>query len=268
MDRVRGMLAAVVAAVAFATPAAARAADVSFGGSFGSAYSPASLHVAPGEQVRWLGNFEAHPLRPAKAGETWSYDGPDASFSHAFAEPGVYRFYCDIHGAKTGENAVSGMAGEVIVDAPSGGGGGGTTPPPGGEPPSSGSPPPSGEQPPTTGGEQPAPTGGGAPTASAPQLALTVPSVVRGALGRALAVRVRSSAPGTLSATLRAGSRTLGRATVRLAQAGERTIRVRLNPAGRAALRRARRITARLTVRVTDAAGGTATVTRTVRLRR
>ena len=51
-------------------------------------------------------------------------------------------------------------------------------------------------------------------------------------------------------------------------QAGTTTSTLKPRPQARRALRRARRVTATLSMRLTDAAGGSETVSRTVRLRR
>lgn len=89
-----------------------------------TAFQPASLSVAVGTKVVWTqtgvephsvtavgGSFDSSPdcspITPTKClqkGDT---------FSHVFDHPGVYRYYCRVHGTPSG----SGMAGTITVKA-------------------------------------------------------------------------------------------------------------------------------------------------------
>jgi PKD repeat protein len=110
----RRLLAVPAAALLLAAPAQA----IEFGGTHGLAYVPDQMRIAPGATVTWTGDFGTHPLRSAASAEPYSHDGTfgvTSSFEHAFAQPGIYRFYCAVHGALLGDNQVSGMSGEIVV---------------------------------------------------------------------------------------------------------------------------------------------------------
>jgi plastocyanin len=112
----RRRLAVAVPAAVLALAAPAQA--IEFGGTHGFAYVPSSVRVAPGATVTWTGDFGTHPLRSAASAEPYSHNGTvgtTTSFDHAFATPGVYRFYCAVHGVLLGDNQVAGMSGEIVV---------------------------------------------------------------------------------------------------------------------------------------------------------
>jgi plastocyanin len=119
VNRVVPIIAAAAACVPAVAPATARGGDatVTFPGG-GRSYTPASVRIAPGQSVRWQADggasFGQHPLRSARSDEAFEQSSGTA-YEHGFAQPGIYRFYCDVHGAKTGENTVSGMSGTIIV---------------------------------------------------------------------------------------------------------------------------------------------------------
>ena len=116
MGRRFAALALVAAPAALAGPA--EAATIEFGGGHGTQYVPASVRIHPGDSVTWSGDFGVHPLRSAKASETYGKTGTiglSESYDHLFASDGVYRFYCAVHGASTADNAVAGMSGQVVV---------------------------------------------------------------------------------------------------------------------------------------------------------
>jgi plastocyanin len=72
------------------------------------------IEVKPGTTVTWenKGRNE-HDVLPAEGGG-WGVEvegfGPGATYSNTFDEPGVYRYYCSIHGT-----ADEGMIGTVVV---------------------------------------------------------------------------------------------------------------------------------------------------------
>jgi plastocyanin len=78
----------------------------------GLAYDPKCLRLKVGQAVSFSGSFSAHPLEqacgPAPVIASTS-SGTSASFS--FSKPGLYGYYCTLHGTSTG----SGMAGAIEV---------------------------------------------------------------------------------------------------------------------------------------------------------
>jgi plastocyanin len=82
-----------------------------------NAFTPASLHIRPGQTVTWVNNGQTGHTITADDG---SFDShifqPGATYSHTFTMPGRYPYYCTLHGAAGGY----GMAGVIIVDGPSG----------------------------------------------------------------------------------------------------------------------------------------------------
>ena len=81
--------------------------------SFASfSYTPKCLRVKVGQAVSFSGSFSAHPLEQACGPApviTATASGSSASFS--FSKPGLYGYYCTLHGAASG----TGMAGAIEV---------------------------------------------------------------------------------------------------------------------------------------------------------
>jgi plastocyanin len=86
-----------------------------------NSFRPMSVEVAVGDTVVWENRGRnAHDVLSVDGtladGTAWGVDsvdfGPDAIYSHVFAEPGEYRYYCTIHGT-----AEVGMVGTIIVTA-------------------------------------------------------------------------------------------------------------------------------------------------------
>jgi plastocyanin len=74
----------------------------------------ADIEVKPGTTVTWTNKGRNdHDVKPA-AGDAWGVaaDGftPGAVYTETFDRPGVYHYYCSIHGT-----ADSGMVGTVVV---------------------------------------------------------------------------------------------------------------------------------------------------------
>lgn len=113
---------ATILAVAGILAAPASAADVrnEFGGAFGNRYAQATITVQPGDTVTFSGDFAAHPIKSARSDLPFGKSG--GSGLEEFVEPydkvGVFRYYCEVHGKEVGNNAVSGMSGQVIVGDP------------------------------------------------------------------------------------------------------------------------------------------------------
>jgi plastocyanin len=93
-------------------------------------YTPACLKVARGTAVKFVADFNMHPLEPsASRGNTTdnpitkTTTGTEATFT--FAKPGVYAYFCGFHGsADNGKN----MAGAIWVTETASPGDGSVTP--------------------------------------------------------------------------------------------------------------------------------------------
>lgn len=83
-------------------------AVITFGGTGGSTYTPAQITVKAGQPVTWKGDFAAHPLESVDS--LWTRVQTGTEFSHTFATPGTYTYYCLAHGSET-----SGMKGQITV---------------------------------------------------------------------------------------------------------------------------------------------------------
>jgi plastocyanin len=73
---------------------------IQFGGSLGSAYSPAALTVKVGDTVTWEGDFGAHPLvSGASCGQPDAKfaNSAGATFAYTFNTAGTYPYYCNVH---------------------------------------------------------------------------------------------------------------------------------------------------------------------------
>ncbi|MFQ3294508.1 MAG: plastocyanin [Halobacteriales archaeon] len=81
----------------------------------GFAFGPVRASIAPGETVRWVNRDNAeHNVTSAQfhdSAESWSFSrslSGGASASQTFESPGVYEYYCTIHGE-------SSMCGVILV---------------------------------------------------------------------------------------------------------------------------------------------------------
>ena len=77
------------------------------------------LEVVAGTEVRWInGGRNDHNVLPVDESLTWGVDRdtfvPGAEYAHVFDTPGVYPYYCSIHGTTE-----AGMIGAIIVTEPS-----------------------------------------------------------------------------------------------------------------------------------------------------
>jgi plastocyanin len=73
-----------------------------------------NIQVVPGATVTWTNDGRnEHDVLPVE-GDAWGVEvegfQPGASYEHTFTEPGVYHYYCSIHGTTT-----AGMVGTVVV---------------------------------------------------------------------------------------------------------------------------------------------------------
>jgi plastocyanin len=77
-------------------------------------FRAADVQVKPGTTVTWTNRGRnGHDVRPAE-GDAWGVDAdgfaPGDVYTTTFDRPGVYHYYCSIHGT-----AASGMVGTVVV---------------------------------------------------------------------------------------------------------------------------------------------------------
>jgi plastocyanin len=79
-----------------------------------NSFRPENIEVTPGTEVVWTskGRNEHNVLHVD--GDDWGVEvddfQPGATYSHTFDEPGVYRYYCSIHGTTD-----AGMIGTIVV---------------------------------------------------------------------------------------------------------------------------------------------------------
>jgi plastocyanin len=77
-------------------------------------FRAAGIEVQPGTTVTWANKGRNdHDVLPVE-GDAWGVEvegfGPGDTYSTTFDEPGVYRYYCSIHGTTD-----EGMVGTVVV---------------------------------------------------------------------------------------------------------------------------------------------------------
>jgi plastocyanin len=89
-------------------PSADRTVHFPFDASPGM-YDPPCMRIKVGESVKWVGNFQGHPLygndnNPNNPIPNFSGDGggPDGGVSVPFAEAGVFGYACQVHGSMQG----------------------------------------------------------------------------------------------------------------------------------------------------------------------
>ena len=86
--------------------------------SLDNSFVAATVEIEAGTAVHWVnGGRNDHNVLPVDATLDWGVErdefGPTAEYTHVFDQPGVYPYYCSIHGTET-----VGMVGAVIVTAP------------------------------------------------------------------------------------------------------------------------------------------------------
>lgn len=83
--------------------------------SLDNTYRPDELEVVAGTEVLWTNNGRNdHDVVPVDDDADWGVDiedfTPGEEYAHVFGTPGVYDYYCSIHGTKD-----AGMIGSVVV---------------------------------------------------------------------------------------------------------------------------------------------------------
>lgn len=76
------------------------------------------VEIEAGTEIQWInGGRNDHNVLPVDESLTWGVDRdtfvPGERYSHVFDQPGVYPYYCSIHGTKE-----AGMVGAVVVVEP------------------------------------------------------------------------------------------------------------------------------------------------------
>ena len=81
-------------------------------------FSPANLSISHGTTVTWMnGDAVNHTVGNATGSAdiyTSGFIAPGSSFSHTFATPGTFAYYCGLHGADG--NPPTGMHGTITVN--------------------------------------------------------------------------------------------------------------------------------------------------------
>ena len=82
--------------------------------SLDNTFRAPDIQVRPGTTVTWTNDGRnEHDVLPVE-GDDWGVEveafQPGAAYEHTFTEPGVYQYYCSIHGTTT-----AGMVGSVTV---------------------------------------------------------------------------------------------------------------------------------------------------------
>jgi len=102
---------ATVAAILLSAPSWAATVNVTVGGA-DLAFDPPTAHINVGDTVRWTNAGGTHDVH---ADDDSFSSGPSSgaawTFSHTFTEPGLFAYYCTIHGGPGG----IGMSGSVVV---------------------------------------------------------------------------------------------------------------------------------------------------------
>jgi plastocyanin len=82
-------------------------------------FAPSAIRIDPGTTVRWENSGRSpHDIQPADPNQDFGRDfgisaarfRPGAAYEFRFDAPGVYRYYCALHGSKN-----VGMIGEIVV---------------------------------------------------------------------------------------------------------------------------------------------------------
>jgi plastocyanin len=80
-----------------------------------NSFNDENIQVKPGTKVIWTNDGQQdHDIVPVKGGQKFGIEAGDFEagdvYEFTFAKPGVYRYYCSLHGSADG-----GMTGAVIV---------------------------------------------------------------------------------------------------------------------------------------------------------
>jgi plastocyanin len=86
--------------------------------SLDNSFIASAIEVEAGTEVNWInGGRNDHNILPVDESLGWGVDRgefiPGSQYAHVFDQPGVYAYYCSIHGTKE-----VGMVGAVVVTSP------------------------------------------------------------------------------------------------------------------------------------------------------
>ena len=86
--------------------------------SLDNSFVSASVEIEAGTEIRWVnGGRNDHNVLPVDDSLDWGVERdefePTEEYSYVFDQPGVYPYYCSIHGTKE-----AGMVGAIVVSEP------------------------------------------------------------------------------------------------------------------------------------------------------
>jgi plastocyanin len=110
------VLAAAVSLIGYSKPASATTVDVTVGPNGNLVFSPSSVTIHPGDQVRWTWGSSGHSTTSGSPGQPngiWDSGirSQGATFIRTFSNAGTFPYYCTPHGG------CCGMTGTVVVAA-------------------------------------------------------------------------------------------------------------------------------------------------------
>jgi plastocyanin len=97
------VVATAVSLIGFPKAARAMTVDVTIGPGGNLVFSPASVTIHPGDQVRWTWSSDGHSTTsgsPGQPNNIWDSGirNQGASFTHTFSSAGTFPYYCTPHG--------------------------------------------------------------------------------------------------------------------------------------------------------------------------
>jgi plastocyanin len=108
------VVATAVSLIGYPKPASAMTVDVTVGPNFELVFSPSSVTIHPGDQVRWTWSSSGHSTTSGSPGQPngiWDsgIHNQGATFTRTFNSAGTFPYYCIPHGG------CCGMVGTVMV---------------------------------------------------------------------------------------------------------------------------------------------------------
>src|SRR6476620_10140383 len=108
------IIATAVSLIGYAKPASATTFNVTVGPNGNLVFSPSSVTIHPGDQVKWTWASDGHSTTsgsPGMPNGIWDsgIHNHGATFTHTFSSAGTFPYYCTPHGG------CCGMVGTVMV---------------------------------------------------------------------------------------------------------------------------------------------------------